>query len=95
MERQRSDCLKWHCIEPGPHQNQHRAKMARRSLGDAKLILAQLFASVTFVRDSVVSMSVSAEEVAKHNKDNDCWVIVGDQVLDVTNFLSGSLRTNM
>ena len=33
-------------------------------------------------------MSVSAEEVAKHNKDSDCWVIVGDQVLDVTNFLS-------
>ena len=33
-------------------------------------------------------MSVSAEEVAKHNKDTDCWVIVGDQVLDVTNFLA-------
>jgi cytochrome b involved in lipid metabolism len=35
-------------------------------------------------------MSVSAEEVAKHNTDKDCWVIVGDQVLDVTNFLSRS-----
>ena len=34
------------------------------------------------------TMSVSAEEVAKHNSDKDCWVIVGDQVLDVTNFLS-------
>ena len=34
-------------------------------------------------------MSVSADEVAKHNTDKDCWVIVGDQVLDVTNFLSG------
>mmetsp|Transcript_13669 Transcript_13669/g.15885 ORF Transcript_13669/g.15885 Transcript_13669/m.15885 type:complete len:96 (+) Transcript_13669:145-432(+) len=33
-------------------------------------------------------MSVSMEEVAKHNTDKDCWVIVGDQVLDVTNFLS-------
>ena len=32
-------------------------------------------------------MSVSADEVAKHNTDKDCWVIVGDQVLDVTNFL--------
>ena len=42
--------------------------------------------------DSAVSMSVSAEEVAKHNKDSDCWVIVGDQVLDVTNFLSANLR---
>jgi predicted heme/steroid binding protein len=27
------------------------------------------------------------EEVAKHNKKNDCWVIVDGQVLDVTNFL--------
>ena len=34
------------------------------------------------------SMSVSADEVAKHNTDKDCWVIVGDQVLDVTEFLS-------
>eukprot|EP00442_Polarella_glacialis_P014720 CAMPEP_0115086160 /NCGR_PEP_ID=MMETSP0227-20121206/22401_1 /TAXON_ID=89957 /ORGANISM="Polarella glacialis, Strain CCMP 1383" /LENGTH=81 /DNA_ID=CAMNT_0002475527 /DNA_START=85 /DNA_END=330 /DNA_ORIENTATION=+ len=32
-------------------------------------------------------MSVTAEEVAKHSKDTDCWVIVGEQVLDVTNFL--------
>ena len=37
-------------------------------------------------------MSVSAEEVAKHNTDKDCWVIVGDQVLDVTNFLSHLFR---
>ncbi|KAF7730818.1 hypothetical protein EC973_001336 [Apophysomyces ossiformis] len=29
----------------------------------------------------------TAEEVAKHNKENDCWVIVNGQVLDVTNFL--------
>ena len=37
---------------------------------------------------SFCAMSVSAEEVAKHNTDKDCWVIVGDQVLDVTEFLS-------
>jgi len=28
------------------------------------------------------------EEVAKHNKEDDCWVIVNGQVLDVTSFLS-------
>eukprot|EP00008_Paramoeba_atlantica_P005363 CAMPEP_0201488932 /NCGR_PEP_ID=MMETSP0151_2-20130828/20468_1 /ASSEMBLY_ACC=CAM_ASM_000257 /TAXON_ID=200890 /ORGANISM="Paramoeba atlantica, Strain 621/1 / CCAP 1560/9" /LENGTH=608 /DNA_ID=CAMNT_0047874365 /DNA_START=17 /DNA_END=1843 /DNA_ORIENTATION=- len=28
------------------------------------------------------------EEVAKHNKDSDCWVIVNGEVLDVTGFLS-------
>jgi len=27
------------------------------------------------------------EEVAKHNKDDDCWVIVNGRVLDVTKFL--------
>lgn len=30
---------------------------------------------------------ISADEVAKHNKDNDCWVIIGKQVLDVTEFM--------
>merc|ERR1719453_188288 len=28
------------------------------------------------------------EEVAKHNKKGDCWVVVNGQVLNVTNFLS-------
>jgi flavocytochrome c len=28
------------------------------------------------------------EEVAKHNKEDDCWVIVNGEVLDVTSFLS-------
>lgn len=27
-------------------------------------------------------------EVAKHNKDTDCWVVVGGQVIDATSFLS-------
>jgi len=30
---------------------------------------------------------ISPEEVAKHNSDKDCWVIVNGQVLDVTKFL--------
>lgn len=33
------------------------------------------------------SKSYSVDEVAKHNKKEDIWVIVNDQVLDVTNFL--------
>jgi len=28
------------------------------------------------------------EEVAKHNKEDDCWVVVGEQVLDVTEFMA-------
>ena len=31
---------------------------------------------------------ISVDEVSKHNKEQDCWVIVNGEVLDVTNFLS-------
>ncbi|CAE8592297.1 unnamed protein product [Polarella glacialis] len=32
-------------------------------------------------------MSLSAEEVAKHASKTDCWVVVGEEVLDVTEFM--------
>merc|ERR1712113_1086280 len=35
-----------------------------------------------------VAMSVTEEQIAKHSVDTDCWCIVGDDVYDVTNFLS-------
>lgn len=27
------------------------------------------------------------EEISKHNKDNDCWIIIKNEVYNVTNFL--------
>ena len=30
----------------------------------------------------------SKEDVAKHNKGDDCWVILFDKVYDVTNFMA-------
>ena len=35
-----------------------------------------------------MSKEYTLEEVAKHTSESDCWVIVGDQVLDVTDFLN-------
>ena len=28
------------------------------------------------------------QEVSNHNKENDCWVVVNEKVLNLTNFLS-------
>ena len=34
-----------------------------------------------------MSKTFSADEIAKHNKEGDVWVIVGDEVYDVSKFL--------
>ena len=34
---------------------------------------------------------ISTAEVAKHNKEDDCWVIVNGQVLNATPFLNGMI----
>ena len=33
-------------------------------------------------------MSYTIEEVNKHCTENDCWIVIGNKVLDVTPFLS-------
>ncbi|CAD7933793.1 unnamed protein product [Amoebophrya sp. A120] len=32
-------------------------------------------------------MALTPSEIGKHNKQADCWVIIGDDVYDVTNWL--------
>ena len=34
-----------------------------------------------------MSKIYTMDEVAKHNTENDCWVVVNGKVLDVTDFL--------
>ncbi|RHZ49594.1 hypothetical protein Glove_519g71 [Diversispora epigaea] len=38
-------------------------------------------------KEPKVLKDYTLEEVAKHNKETDCWVVVNGQVLDATNFL--------
>eukprot|EP00434_Breviolum_minutum_P014776 symbB.v1.2.013029.t1/scaffold913.1/size152782/7 len=37
---------------------------------------------------SCMRFTISHEEVAEHNEETDCWVIIGDSVLDVTQYIS-------
>jgi cytochrome b involved in lipid metabolism len=37
---------------------------------------------------SVNMKTFTLEEVAKHNTEKDCWVVVNNDVIDVTKFLS-------
>jgi len=48
---------------------------------------AKSSANASSQKSGGASGEYSADEVAKHNTDKDCWVIVNDQVLDVTGFL--------
>merc|ERR1712187_658503 len=52
-------------------------------MGPAQVATPQHFPSVT-----IGKMSVSEAELAKHASETDCWVIVGEEVYDVTNFLA-------
>jgi cytochrome b involved in lipid metabolism len=35
-----------------------------------------------------MSRQLTLEEIAQHNKPDDCWIIIGGKVYDVTKFLS-------
>ena len=44
---------------------------------------------ITLIRNQLSGdKAYTLEEVAKHNKENDCWVILFDDVYDVTKFLN-------
>merc|ERR1719326_987801 len=52
-----------------------------------RVSMNQSLASSRVILFHCIAMSVTEAELAKHNTDTDCWVIVGDDVYDVTNFL--------
>jgi len=56
----------------GNRTSNHRFSILREQLGSNQLSLK----------------SYSRDEVAKHNKSEDCWVIIRDSVYDVTQFLN-------
>lgn len=43
--------------------------------------------SATIVKMDNISKKITKEEVAKHNSEQSCWVIVDKSVYDVTNFI--------
>lgn len=34
-----------------------------------------------------ITLKVTMEEVAKHNKPDDCWIVIEGRVMDVTSYL--------
>ncbi len=43
---------------------------------------------MNFLPSSAADATFSLAEVAKHNTDSDCWVVVNGEVLNVTSFLN-------
>ena len=50
------------------------------------------------INDHVNPRNLSLDEIAKHNIEKDCWVIIRDKVYDLTKFLPdhpGGKKANM
>lgn len=56
------------------------------SLGRLQALEKTVSVEKTEDKPSSKLREISLEEVSKHNKDDDCWVAVNGQVLDVTEF---------
>jgi cytochrome b involved in lipid metabolism len=52
------------------------------------LLTDRLFYFVHILPTLNIMQTYTAEQVAAHNNDKDCWIIVDNKVFDVTPFLS-------
>lgn len=76
-----------HVLESGQGQTPAESEPAKKGDRTAAQLENEKLPPTQAKEEGKAGGEFTKEEVAKHNKPDDCWVIIDGQVLDVTNFL--------